>query len=183
MPMTITDIPILSPPIAGVDTHTDTHTVAAITATGQHLATETFPATTSGYTHLAKFLNAHGVGTVGIEGTNSYGAGLTRHLVDAGYTVVEVLRPTRAVRRRNGKSDPVDALAAARQVLTGEALSIPKDSTGPVESLRTLHITRKQLVSTTVKLMNTIKSLLVTAPDDIRARYTTMTNHALIIAL
>lgn len=181
--MTITDIPILSPPIAGVDTHTDTHTVAAVTATGQHLATETFPATTSGYTHLAKFLNAHGVGTVGIEGTNSYGAGLTRHLVDAGYTVVEVLRPTRAVRRRNGKSDPVDALAAARQVLTGEALSIPKDSTGPVESLRTLHITRKQLVSTTVKLMNTIKSLLVTAPDDIRARYTTMTNHALIIAL
>ena len=63
------------------------------------------------------------VGMLGVHQTgvrsNSYGAGLTRHLINSGYTVVEVLRPTRAVRRRNGKSDPVDALAAARQVLTG----------------------------------------------------------------
>ena len=181
--MTNTAIPTTFPPVAGVDTHTDTHTVAAVTATGQHLATETFPATTAGDKYLASFLNTHSVDTVGVEGTNSYGAGLTRHLINSGYTVVEVLRPTRAVRRRNGKSDPVDALAAARQVLTGDALSIPKDSTGPVESLRTLYITRKQLVTTTVKLLNTIKSLLVTASDDIRTRYSTMTNHAMIVAL
>lgn len=181
--MTITGIPLPSTPVAGVDTHTDTHTVAAVAATGQHLATATFPATTSGYAQLALFLHTHGVDTVGVEGTNSYGAGLTRHLVDAGYTVVEVLRPSRAVRRRNGKSDPVDALAAARQILTGEALSIPKDSIGPVESLRTLYITRKQLVATTVRIMNTIKSLLITAPDDIRARYSSMTNHAMVLAL
>ncbi|MEY8576840.1 IS110 family transposase [Corynebacteriaceae bacterium 6-324] len=170
-------------PVAGVDTHTDTHTVAAVTATGQHLATETFPATRSGYISLTRFLSTHGVGTVGVEGTNSFGAGLTRHLIDGGYTVVEVLRPTRSIRRRDGKSDPVDALAAARQVLTGEALSIPKDSTGPVESLRALYIVRKQLVSTTAKLITTIKSLLVTAPDDIRSRYATMTNHSMVTAL
>lgn len=170
-------------PVAGVDTHTDTHTVAAVTATGQHLATETFPATRSGYISLTRFLSTHGVGTVGVEGTNSFGAGLTRHLIDGGYTVVEVLRPTRSIRRRDGKSDPVDALAAARQVLTGEALSIPKDSTGPVESLRALYIIRKQLVSTTAKLITTIKSLLVTAPDDIRSRYATMTNHSMVTAL
>ncbi|MGP5629709.1 IS110 family transposase, partial [Corynebacterium casei] len=71
---------------------------------------------------------------------------------------VEVLRPKRSIRRRDGKSDPVDALAAARQVLTGEGLSTPKDSTGPVESLRALQITRKQLVSTTTTLITTIKS-------------------------
>lgn len=117
--MTNTAIPTTFLPVAGVDTHTDTHTVAAVTATGQYLATETFPATTAGYKHLASFLNTHSVDTVGVEGTNSYGAGLTRHLINSGYTVVEVLRPSRAVRRRNGKSDPVDALAAARQVLTG----------------------------------------------------------------
>ncbi|GAB3595877.1 Transposase IS116/IS110/IS902 family protein [Corynebacterium faecale] len=178
-----TDITTAHSTIAGVDTHTDTHTVAAVTATGQHLATETFPATRTGYTHLTEFLSNHGVCTVGVEGTNSYGAGLTRHLIDRGYPVVEVLRPTRSIRRRDGISDPVDALAAARQVLTGEGLSTPKDSTGPVESLRALHIARKQLVSTTAKLITTIKSLLVTAPDDIRVRYSTMTNHRMINAL
>ena len=77
----------------------------------------------------------------------------------------------------------LDALAAARQVLTGEALSTPKNSTGPVESLRALQIARNQLVSTTAKLITTIKSLLVTAPEDIRARYAAMTNHALVTAL
>lgn len=131
-----TDIDLSASPVAGVDTHTDTHTVAAVTPTGRHLATETFPTTRPGYTHLAEFLSKHGVGAVGVEGTNSFGAGLTRHLIDRGYTVVEVLRPARSIRRRDGKSDPVDALAAARQVLTGEGLSTPKDSTGPVESLR-----------------------------------------------
>lgn len=178
-----TDIDLSASPVAGVDTHTDTHTVAAVTPTGRHLATETFPTTRPGYTHLAEFLSKHGVGAVGVEGTNSFGAGLTRHLIDRGYTVVEVLRPARSIRRRDGKSDPVDALAAARQVLTGEGLSTPKDSTGPVESLRALQITRKQLVSTTAKLITTMKSLLVTAPDDIRTRYATMTNHALVNAL
>lgn len=179
----ITGIDTFHDSVAGVDTHTDTHTIAAITATGQHLATETFAATRPGYIKLTEFLRNHGVGTVGVEGTNSYGAGLTRHLIDRGYLVMEVLRPTRSIRRRDGKSDPVDALAAARQVLTGEALSTPKDSTGPVESLRALQIARNQLVSTTAKLITTIKSLLVTAPENTRARYVTMTNHALVTAL
>jgi len=126
-----TDIDLSASPVAGVDTHTDTHTVAAVTPTGRHLATETFPTTRPGYTHLAEFLCKHGVGAVGVEGTNSFGAGLTRHLIDRGYTVVEVLRPARSIRRRDGKSDPVDALAAARQVLTGEGLSTPQRFHGP----------------------------------------------------
>src|SRR5699024_6113152 len=102
-----TDIDLSASPVAGVDTHTDTHTVATVTATGRHLATETFPTTRAGYTHLTEFLNKRGVGTVGIEGTNSFGAGLTRHLIDRGYTVVEVLCPKRSIRRRDGKSDPL----------------------------------------------------------------------------
>src|SRR5699024_2551552 len=102
---------------------------------------------------------------------------------DHGYEVFEVLRPTRALRRRAGKSDPVDALAAARQVLTGQALSIPKDTTGPVESLRMLQITRNQLVATAAKLVTLIKSLLVTAPVNVRQRYTAMTTPTLIATL
>ncbi|STC90467.1 transposase-like protein [Corynebacterium striatum] len=161
----------------------DTHTVAVISDTGRHIATDTFPATNPGYVAISEFMATYGVTTVGVEGTSSYGAGLTRHLRTQKYSVVEVLRPTRAVRRRDGKSDPVDAVAAARQVLTGEALSIPKDTSGPVESLRGLQITRRQLVMTAAKLMTTIKSLLVTAPDEIRRRYSAMSTLVMVEAL
>lgn len=170
-------------PAAGIDTHTDTHTVAIVTATGRHIATETYPATARGYQQISCFLAGHHVTVVGVEGTNSYGAGITRYLSERNYTIKEVLRPTRAVRRRDGKSDPVDALAAARQVLTGEALSIPKDTTGPVESLRMLQITRRQLVATAAKLLTTIKSLLVTAPETVRQRYAAMTTTTMITTL
>lgn len=170
-------------PVAGIDTHTDTHTVAIVTETGKHLATDTFPTTSNGYRHVTEFLTAHRVTVVGVEGTNSYGAALTRHLIDHGHVVFEVLRPTRALRRRDGKSDPVDALAAARQVLTGQVLSTPKDTTGPVESLRMLQITRHQLVATAAKLVTLIKSLLVTAPVTVRQRYATMATPTLIMTL
>ncbi|SUY93634.1 transposase-like protein [Corynebacterium diphtheriae bv. mitis] len=45
-----------------------------------------------------------------------------------------------------------------------------------MESLRGLQITRRQLVMTAAKLMTTIKSLLVTAPDEIRRRYSAMSH-------
>ncbi|MGZ0653869.1 IS110 family transposase, partial [Corynebacterium striatum] len=84
-------------PVAGIDTHTDTHTVAVISDTGRHIATDTFPATNPGYVAISEFMATYGVTTVGVEGTSSYGAGLTRHLRTQKYSVVEVLRPTRAV--------------------------------------------------------------------------------------
>lgn len=165
----------LAGPVAGIDTHTDTHTVAIVTETGKHLATDTFPTNSNGYQQVTEFLTAYSVVAAGIEGNNSYGAGLTRHLISHGHVVFEVLRPTCALRRKDCKSDPVDALAAARQVLTGQGLSIPKGTTGPVESLRMLQITRHQLVATAAKLVTLIKSLLVTAPVTVRQRYTAMT--------
>ncbi|HLS00529.1 MAG TPA: transposase, partial [Beutenbergiaceae bacterium] len=106
--------------IGGVDTHADTHTLAILSANGGVLCTETFPATTAGYAQMITTLNDAGqIATIGVEGTNSYGAGLTRALISAGFTVREVLRPTRRVRRMDGKSDPVDAIAAARTILSG----------------------------------------------------------------
>lgn len=97
MPRTL---PLPTGTVAGIDTHTDTHTVAVITDTGRHIATETFPTIDPGYIEIAEFMAAYGVITVGVEGTSSYGAGLTRHLLTQKYSVVEALRPTRSIRRR-----------------------------------------------------------------------------------
>lgn len=129
--------------VAGVDTHQDSHTVAAVDVTGRLLATETFPATAAGYAALLSWLAGRGtVRAVGIEGTSSYGSGLAEFLHARGVDVVEVDRPDRATRRRHGKPDPVDAEAAARAVLTGRATGTPKRHRGPVESIRVLRVAR-----------------------------------------
>lgn len=99
---------------AGIDTHTDTHTIALLDERGRPLGSETFAANPDGYDRLIDMLPGPGaVAAVGVEGTNSFGATLARRLAAAGYEVREVLRPKRNVRRRNGKSDPIDAVAAA----------------------------------------------------------------------
>ncbi len=103
---------------AGIDTHTDTHTIALLDERGRPLGSETFAANPDGYDRLIDMLPGPGaVAAVGVEGTNSFGAALARRLAAAGYEVREVLRPKRNVRRRNGKSDPIDAVAAARSVM------------------------------------------------------------------
>jgi transposase len=105
-----------------------------------------------------------------VEGCGAYGAGLTRHLRDAGITVIEVNRPNRQHRRRRGKSDPADAEAAARAVLAGDATAIPKDTTGKVEVVRILHVCRRSAVKARTQAGNQIKDLVLTAPDAIRAQ-------------
>jgi transposase len=98
----------------GVDTHLDTHMAAALDGIGGQLGIRQFKADPAGYVALLAWLESFGaVALVGVEGTGSYGAGLTRHLQGAGVTVVEVDRPDRQNRRRRGKSDPVDAVAGA----------------------------------------------------------------------
>ena len=81
---------------------------------------------------------------VGVEGTGSYGAGLARYLAEANIEVVEVNRPNRQLRRqRGGKTDTVDAEAAARASASGQATSVPKSGVGPVECLRMLVVARR----------------------------------------
>ncbi|MFK0120886.1 transposase [Streptomyces sp. NPDC090994] len=122
----------------GVDSHADTIHVAVISENGGHLADAEFATTAAGYAAALAFLNAHGqVTAIGVEGTSSYGAGFTRAARSAGLDVVEVNRPDRAERRRIGKSDPIDAYAAARAALSGRASSAPKDDT--VAGIRALH--------------------------------------------
>lgn len=158
--------------IAGVDTHKDTHHAAVITATGQHLGAAEFPTTPAGYRALAAFIAGFGtLVKVGVEGTGSYGAGLTRYLTGAGVTVIEVLRPSRQVRRMRGKSDEIDAYAAAETALAGTNCSVPKDRNGRVEAIRVVTTARRSAVATTTDATLQIRDVLVTAPDAIRSKY------------
>ena len=126
----------------GVDTHDDVHVAAVLdSATGRQLDTASFPTTPSGYAELLAWTRANGiVDRIGVESTGSWGAGLTRHLTAAGIEVIEVDRPDRKARRHDGKSDPTDAVAAARAALSGRANVVPKSRDGAVEAIRTLEI-------------------------------------------
>jgi transposase len=119
----------------GVDAHKDTHTAAAVDAAGRALGSAQFPATVVGYAALLGWLRSFGtVVLVGVEGTGVYGAGLARYLAGQGVAMVEIDRPDRKTRRWQGKSDPVDAEAAARAALPPAAPACPR--TGPGRSRR-----------------------------------------------
>jgi transposase len=155
----------------GVDTHADLHVAAAVDHLGGVLGTQSFPTTASGYRQLLAWLNRFGqLDRVGIEGTGSYGSSLTRYLHTQNVIVVEVSRPSRQVRRRHGKSDVVDAIAAARAVIAGEACGQPKTHDGPVEALRTLKIIQRSAHKARIVALNQLHSLMVTADDELRSR-------------
>jgi transposase len=125
--------------VGGVDTHAATHHAAVLDARGALLGSAQFPATGAGYSDLLGWMSEFGrLHCVGVEGTGAYGAGLARHLHGHGVVVLEVPRPDRRLRRRLGKSDPIDAEAAARAVLAGTASARPKLSNGPMEAIRAL---------------------------------------------
>jgi len=162
-----------TPPVVtgGVDTHLDVHVAAALDVVGGVIATASFPTTSAGYRQLLTWLRSHGqVKRVGVEGTGSYGAALARHLSAEDITVIEVLRPNRQVRRRHGKTDVIDAIAAARAVMSGEATGTPKSHDGAVEALRTLKVLQRSANKARTQAINQLRNLIVTAPDDLRAR-------------
>ncbi len=155
--------------VLGIDTHKHTHVAVAIDSLGRHQGDLQFPATEAGTAALLAWSRQHGAAlTASVEGTGSYGYQLTRALQAAGVQVLEVNRPDRANRRRKGKSDPVDAEAAARAVLSGQATAVPKDREGAIEALRALTITRNSAVKATTTAINQIKALLVGAVQHLR---------------
>jgi transposase len=154
----------------GVDTHKGFHVCVALDELGRVLGTEQFPTTLRGYRSLHRWLSGFGqLGAVGVEGTEAWGAGLSRFLTAAGVEVIEVNRPNRQARRRRGKSDPADAEAAARAVLAGEAVGIPKAATGSVESIRLLRVARRSAMKARTQAANQIHSVIDTAPEELRA--------------
>jgi hypothetical protein len=154
----------------GVDTHLDTHTVAAVDGAGRMLGSAQFPADRAGYAGLPNWLRSFGtLVLVGIEGTGAYGAGLTAFLHAEQVELVEVDRPDGKARRWQGKSDPVDAEAAARAALGRVRTGTPKRRDGRVEALRMLRVARRCAITHRADRQRRLKMLLVTAPEQLRA--------------
>ncbi|QOR70138.1 IS110 family transposase [Ruania alkalisoli] len=174
--------------VIGVDTHVDTHTAAIIDAgTGGVLGQVQVAATPAGYAELVEFVDTHlrgedeadietdpcaatGGRAWAIEGTRSHGAGLTRHLQARGELVIEIDRPQRAKRRRGAKSDPIDAVRAAREALTREHLATPR-SGGNRHALAILLSTRDSLVTEAGRAARQVFHLIITAPEPLRAKF------------
>jgi transposase len=157
--------------VLGVDTHLDFHVAVALDHLGRRLGEVTVPTTIKGYERLLCWADEFGVvNRAGVEGTSSYGAGLARYLTSVGVVVSEVERPKRRHLGRNGKSDPIDAEAAARAVLAGETAGAPKSADGHVQMIRALRNARRSAVKARSQAANQLKALVVTAPEDLRTR-------------
>lgn len=155
---------------AGVDTHRDIHVAAVVDGVGRVLGSESFSSDESGYRQMVAWFESWGcLVRVGVEGCGSYGAGLARYLTAADVEVVEVNRPNRQLRRqRGGKSDSVDAEAAARAAASGQATAVPKSGEGPVECIRMLLVARRSATKARTQAANQIHSLVVTAPEVVK---------------
>ena len=158
--------------IGGVDTHLDVHVAAALDPIGGLLGVESFVATPGGYRAMLEWLGEFGtVDKVGVEGTGAYGAGLARFLRRAGVEVIEVDRPNRQVRRTKGKSDPADAVEAARAVLSGRASATPKSRDGNVEAIRALLVAKRSARDARLRALHQMRQLSYTGPDQLRSRF------------
>lgn len=182
----VTDCPAVAQVLAvtgGVDTHAEVHMAAAIDAVGRELGHASFATTPAGYAALPAWLDSFGpLERIGVEGTGVYGACLTRVLQAAGVTVVEVDRPDRKARRYQGKSDPIDAYAAARAALSGRASGTPKTRTGTVKMIRTLRVARVGAGKAKTVARNQLKALIKTAPAELRERLRHLDGAALLDA-
>ncbi|MFN4128220.1 MAG: IS110 family transposase [Paracoccaceae bacterium] len=155
--------------IIGVDTHKSNHIAVAINTQGTRLGGMTIPTTRQGYRDLEAWASELGsIRAFGIEGTGSYGAGLSRDLLAKGHMVVDVMRPNRQLRYLHGKSDSLDAESAARSVLNGQASSLAKTQTGSSEMIRHIKIARDSAVKAKSQAMITLKTLIINAPMNLR---------------
>jgi transposase len=173
----------------GVDTHTDVNVAAAVDEAGRTIGdgaptSIAVPTTPAGNGELLAWARSLGETVVAfaVEGTGSYGASLTRFLQAKGHYVVEATRPKRddaAVRRSRGKSDAIDALLAAQRLHRLELRISPKSRVGDVECLRMLRVARKTAVKARTQALNSMKALIVTAPDDLREQLRGLTKDTL----
>lgn len=158
--------------VIGVDTHKHTHTAAVIAATsGAELETITVNTDPNGYAELVEMANRHsGLRAWSIEGTGGYGAGLTRHLAEQAELVIELDRPNRPARRNGAKSDPLDAVRAGREALAREHLAQPR-AAGERAALAVRLAARRSAVDASTVAQRQLLSLIVAAPENIRARF------------
>jgi transposase len=177
-------MPVPATPVTvGVDTHLETHVAAVVDQTGRLLGTQGFPASTRGYVALVTWAERFGpVARVGVEGTGTFGAGLARFVRAYGLPVVEVARPDRSTRRRHGKSDPIDAQAAARATLAGVANVTPKTREGRVEMIRLLRVARRGAMKARVAAAEQLYGVVCSAPEELRQPLLNLKTKALVRA-
>jgi transposase len=155
--------------VVGVDSHKETHQAAVLDSNGALLGNECFEATTAGYHELEQWLATLGtIDRVGMECTGSFAAGLTRYFRERDVDVFEVTTTHRATRARRGKDDTIDAEMAARKVLSGEARAWAKDTTGDIESIRLLKLSRESAIKARTVALLQIRDVLITAPAELR---------------
>ncbi len=165
----------------GADTHADTHVGAVLDPLGRLLATNEFAADQAGYEAFHAWSATFGpITAAGIEGTGSWGSGLARHLTAQGVKCVEVNRPNRQHRRRHGKSDTADAIAAARAVQSQEATGAPRGHNGNAESLRMIRVADRSAVKARTQAINQLRSLISTGPDELTATLKPKTGRAIV---
>jgi transposase len=163
--------------VLGVDTHKDLHVAAVVTPLGALVDTHSFPTTAAGYRQLLGW--ARTLGTVrqaGVECTGSYGAALARHLRSEGVEVIEVNQPDKATRRRRGKTDAIDAEAAAHAVLAGRATARAKTGDGPVQMIRMFKLAKTSATKERTQAINQLKAVLVAADTDLRESLSGLSN-------
>ncbi|QEU97153.1 IS110 family transposase [Streptomyces kanamyceticus] len=163
-----------------MDTHGEVHVAAVVCSLGQTLGIKSFPAAAAGYRRLLAWVRKLGtVRRAGVEGTGTFGAGLSRYLLAQQVVVFEVNRPDRSARRLLGKSDPLDAQAAARAVLSGRARARAKTGDGPVQSARMFKIAKDSAVKARTQAINQLKAVLVVADPPLRERLSGLGNREL----
>ena len=179
--MALTIVEVARSITGGVDTHLDTNVAAALDSIGGLLGTESFPTTAAGNLELLEWLRSFRVvDKVGVEGTGTYGSRLARFLATEGVPVIEVDRPNRQERRRVGKSDPLDAIEAARGALGGRAKVIAKGRDGNVEAIRMLTVAKRSARQARAKAIVQMRHVVITAPEELHRRFTGLTVHALV---
>ena len=168
----LTDLREVVDVVIGVDTHVHTHSAAVIDVrTGGVLDEITVEATADGYAELVEFADEHAaLRAWAIEGTGGHGAGLTRHLERGEEVVIELDRPERARRRHGAKSDPLDAIRAAREALSRPRLGSPRNG-GDRQALSVLLAARRSAVKAATDAQRQVFSLVIAAPEQIRARF------------
>ena len=167
--------------VIGIDPDRDRVTASVVdTATTGEQATAVFGTTRSGYDRLLKWAEEHTQAADrvwSVEGSGSYGAGVTGYLIARGELVTEFNDPTPT--RHGAKTDALDARRAARQVLGRPWPSVPR-ARGDREALRVLETTRQGAQGARVSAINALKALVVTAPVDLRDQLRGLSTTALV---
>ena len=170
--------------VVGVDPHRDRHAVAVVEVrTGVVVFEAGVAADGDGYAEALRLADQHAPGrrAFAVEGSGSFGAGLSRFLSENGERVFEVSR-LRRERRSGGKTDALDAVRAARSVLAQKRPAIPR-SAGEREALRALIAAREGAVSARTAALCQLRDLLITTPEPLRSELRPLTRARLLSRL